>query len=147
MKILIAIDESTSTDEIVRSICKQIRPDQAEVRLLHVLEPIAASVPPQMAPGYAPELEAFAHDAKRLLARTEKTLRAVGFKTDTLLKNGDIRESIIDAAAEWNADLIILGSHNRTGAHRFLLGSVAESVARHAPCSVEIVRAPHQRAA
>jgi universal stress protein A len=38
------------------------------------------------------------------------------------------------------ADLIILGSHGRRGVDRWLLGSVAEAVARHAPCSVEIVR-------
>ena len=50
-------------------------------------------------------------------------------------------ERIIDSAAEWRADLIVVGSHGRSGIPRFLLGSVAEFVARHAKCSVEIVRA------
>ena len=55
---------------------------------------------------------------------------------------GDIRDTIIDAAAEWRADLIVVGSHGQRGIQRFLLGSVAEFVARHAKCSVEIVRTP-----
>jgi nucleotide-binding universal stress UspA family protein len=68
-------------------------------------------------------------------------MRCVGFKAETAVEVGDIREKIIDAAEEWGADLIVVGSHGRSGIPRFLLGSVAEFVARHAKCSVEIVRA------
>jgi nucleotide-binding universal stress UspA family protein len=49
---------------------------------------------------------------------------------------------IIDAAEAWKAELIVIGSHGRKGLQRFLLGSVAESIARHAACSVEIIRDP-----
>jgi nucleotide-binding universal stress UspA family protein len=49
---------------------------------------------------------------------------------------------ILDTAAKWHADLIVIGSHGRKGLDRFLLGSVSEAVARHAPCSVQIVRVP-----
>ena len=49
---------------------------------------------------------------------------------------------ILDCAAEWGADLIIVGSHGRKGIARFVLGSVSEAVARYARCSVEIVRLP-----
>jgi nucleotide-binding universal stress UspA family protein len=139
MKILVAADESSSTEQVLKMIAAQIRPENAEVRVLHVLQPVAGS-PPQMSPGYAPEMEPFANAAKDLLSRAMKALSAAGFKTETALRNGDIRETIIDTAAEWGADLIVLGSHNHRGAHRFLLGSVAESVARHSPCSVQIVR-------
>jgi nucleotide-binding universal stress UspA family protein len=141
MKVLVAVDESTLSAEIVKAVSAQIRPEKAEVRVLHVLQPIAGSVPPQMSPGYTPELEPFAKSAKELLAKTAGALRAAGFKAETMLRKGDVRELIIDTAKDWNADLIVLGSHNHSGAHRFLLGSVAESVARHAPCSVQIVRA------
>jgi nucleotide-binding universal stress UspA family protein len=140
MKVLVAIDESSSTAEVLKAIKAQMIPARTELRILHVLQPIAGSVPPQMSPGYAPELEPFAKPARELLANAAKTLDAAGFKTETALKKGDVRETIIDTAAEWGADLIVVGSHDHNGAHRFLLGSVAESVARHAPCSVEIVR-------
>jgi len=43
-------------------------------------------------------------------------------------------------ADEWGADLIVVGSHGRTGVKRWLLGSVAGAIVSHAPCSVEVVR-------
>ena len=60
----------------------------------------------------------------------------------TAVEWGDPKSKIIDAAEQWHADLIVLGSHGRTGLERFLMGSVSDAVARHAPCSVEVVRIP-----
>ncbi len=57
-----------------------------------------------------------------------------------LVIKGSVVDSILSVAKEWDADLIVLGSHGRKGFDRFLLGSVAEKVANYAPCSVEIVR-------
>lgn len=51
-------------------------------------------------------------------------------------------ESIIETAKKWGADLVALGSHGYRGFKRFLLGSVSQAVASHAPCSVEVVRKP-----
>ena len=56
---------------------------------------------------------------------------------------GHAEETLINAAKDWQADLIVLGSHGYSGFKRFLLGSVSQAVASHAPCSVEIVRARH----
>lgn len=53
---------------------------------------------------------------------------------------GHAAENIVKVATDWQADLIILGSHGYTGITKFVLGSVAESVLLNAPCSVEIVR-------
>jgi len=98
------------------------------------------AAPPQMAPGYAPELEEAAKRGRELVDRVAQTLRSAGRRIETAVVHGDVREAIVDRAAQWGADLIVLGSHGRRGASHFLLGSVAESVARHAPCSVKIVR-------
>ena len=54
---------------------------------------------------------------------------------------GDARVLLLDLAKEWNADLIVLGSHGRRGMDRMLMGSVSESVAIHAHCSVDVIRA------
>src|SRR5208283_3407639 len=124
-------DDSPFSGGLLRAVVTQFRTGNTEVRILHVLQPIGPA-PPQMAPGYAPEL----------VERIAKELHSAGFNVNTAVEVGDIRETIIDSAAEWRADLIVVGSHGQRGIQRFLLGSVAEFVARHAKCSVEIVRTP-----
>jgi nucleotide-binding universal stress UspA family protein len=140
MKILLAIDGSKFSQEALQAIVDQIPPQSVEIRVLNVLQPIAFSAPPQMSPQYAPELESQGKEARALVDRTAATLRSAGFKVEAAIEKGDIRLKIIDTAAEWDADLIVVGSHGRTGVPRLLLGSVAEFVARNAPCSVQIVR-------
>jgi nucleotide-binding universal stress UspA family protein len=77
--------------------------------------------------------------AAALLEDTADQLRRAGFVTAASLRDGDPRQVIVDYAKECRADLIVLGSHGKTGVDR-MPGSVSDSVARHAPCSVEIVR-------
>lgn len=57
-----------------------------------------------------------------------------------MLKTGDARTAILAAAVELHADLIVMGTHGRRGMSRLVLGSVAESVVRAAPCPVLLVR-------
>jgi nucleotide-binding universal stress UspA family protein len=140
MKILLAVDDSKFSEAALKTVTSQYRPQGTQVRVLHVLQPIAFSAPPQMSPGYAPELQDQGKEAEKLLQRAAQTLLGAGFQVDTEIAKGDVRERILDVAQNWHADMIVLGSHGRGGVGRFLLGSVAESVARHAPCSVEIVR-------
>jgi len=140
MKILLALDDSKFSAAALNAILSQFRPQDTQVRVLQVLQPISVSAPPQMSAKYAPELEELGKQARESLERAAKTLRDAGFQAETALEKGDVRLRIIDAAAEWNADLIVLGSHGRSGIPRLLLGSVAEFVARNAGCSVEVVR-------
>jgi nucleotide-binding universal stress UspA family protein len=140
MKILVAVDDSSFSQTALDALVRQFSPQYTEVLALHVVEPISISPPPQMDRNYAPELAAEMTEAERLVQRAAERLRDSGFKVETAVKKGDIRETIVDSAGEWGADLIMIGSHGHRGIRRFLLGSVAESVARHAPCSVEIVR-------
>jgi nucleotide-binding universal stress UspA family protein len=141
MKILMAVDHSKFSGDVVRALVQQFRTENTEVLVLHVLQPIAPA-PPQMSPGYAPELDAQKQPARELVEGIAKQLQGAGFTVDTTVRVGDVRETIIDSATEWKADLIVLASHGQRGIGRFLLGSVPEFVSRHAKCSVEIVRKP-----
>src|ERR1035441_6306264 len=129
MKILVGIDDSKFSGDVLQAVITQFRPEHIEVRVLHVLQP-SAPAPPQMAPGYAPELDDQKKPAHELVEQIASELRCAGFKVDAAVEVGDIRERIIDAAEEWGADLIVVGSHGRSGIPRLLLGSVAEFVAR-----------------
>jgi nucleotide-binding universal stress UspA family protein len=146
MKILLASDGSKFSEAAGKMIVSDLRTQGAEVLVLQVVEPLVFSTPPQMAQGYAPEMPARLHDqlnrARESVARIADPLRHAGFKVDSRVAENETRTGILDTAAQWQADLIVLGSHGEKGLRQFLLGSVAEFVARHAKCSVLVARKP-----
>lgn len=93
----------------------------------------------------AGEAEARRIDALRstyqIVAQRDATrLSEAGVPARAEVRLGDVADQLITAAIESEADLIVMGSHGRTGLERVLLGSVARNVLYHAPCSVLIVR-------
>ena len=149
MKILLAVDGSEFSRAATQALVSQMRWEGAEVLVLRLIEPRAFFTPPQMAPAYAPEKEGIIKEdflsAQESVDQASQALRAAGFTVNTRVVEAEARNGILDIAAEWRADLVVLGSHGRKGLRRFLLGSVAEFVARHAHCSVWIVRLPLDR--
>ena len=140
MKILMAVDDSRFLEERLQAVLTRGRAGTTEVMALHILQPMAPP-PPQMDAGYAPELAGEKAAGQALVDKIAEELRGAGFKAQARVEVGDARQGILDCAEDWGADLIIVGSHQPNGIQRFLLGSVSEFVARHAKCSVEIVRA------
>jgi nucleotide-binding universal stress UspA family protein len=145
MKIILAIDGSKFSEAAVQTVIEQARPQDTEIRVLHVVEPPSLLVAREMG-GYDPALdavwEAETKQAETLVTKVADGLRSKGLKVTTAVERGDPKSKIIDAASKWRADLIVVGSHGRKGLEHFLLGGVSEAVARHAGCSVEIVRIP-----
>jgi nucleotide-binding universal stress UspA family protein len=144
MKIILAVDDSNDSEAAIGALSK-LRPEENEIRVVHVLQPVAVSAPPQMAAGYAPELAGQAPEAERLVSGYANKLRSSGFRVETSVIEGDVRESIVDAAKDWPADLIVMGSKGHSAISQLLLGSAAESVVRHATCSVLIARGSKAR--
>jgi nucleotide-binding universal stress UspA family protein len=147
MKLLLAIDDSDYSRTATRAVIEQFRSEGTEVRVLNVVEwpaDLSTSVafaPGTMAGGPIAELYEETHRlSEQLLSRTAELLRASGFTASQEMREGDARHVILECAAEWKPDVIVLGSHGRTGLDRFLLGSVSENVVRHASCSVAIIR-------
>jgi nucleotide-binding universal stress UspA family protein len=143
MKILLAVDDSKFSEAAVQAVISQCKAQGAEICVLHVVDTPSLLVTREMG-GYDPGIEA-AWEVQRglgkeLLAKTADIFSASGLKCTTDMQEGDPKSKIIEAADKWGADLIIVGSHGRKGLERFLLGSVAEAVARHAHCSVQVVR-------
>jgi nucleotide-binding universal stress UspA family protein len=87
--------------------------------------------------------ETDAHATEATSARSAaQELTAAGRAYEIDVRSGDPAHEILQAASEWKADLIIMGSRGRTGLARLLLGSVVRKVVTHAPCSVLIKRLP-----
>jgi nucleotide-binding universal stress UspA family protein len=78
------------------------------------------------------------HDALAQALRTE--LREAGLDAEAERREGDPAAQLMAAAVDTEADLIVVGTHGRTGLSRALLGSVARNVLLHAPCSVLVAR-------
>ena len=146
MKILLAIDDSSCSQAATRSLRTQFRTQGSQVRVLSVVEPISVYVSADAFPHFTPQVAEIEEDRKTqatdLVNRVAKELQDAGFPSSKTVDFGDAKTIIIDNATEWGADLIVMGSHGWKGLNRFLLGSVSDAVARHAPCSVEIVRVP-----
>lgn len=142
MKLLLATDGSKFSDAAMQAVIAQVKRGETEVRVIHVVDTMYEPFPEMTAydvqARHAPNLQR--GPAEALVEATAELLRAKGLKATALVAWGDPRPKIIEAAKEWPADMIVLGSHGRTGIEAFLMGSVSDAVARHAPCSVEIVR-------
>jgi len=67
-------------------------------------------------------------------------LSAGGLRSRAVGKEGDPKTTIVDHAKEWGADLIVVGSSEKSRIEKLILGSVSESVIKHAPCSVLVVK-------
>ena len=139
MNILAPIDGSECSQAAIQELI-QTRSPGAQVRVMHVLEPFPVIEGWVYTPEWDRMLEEQRKDAEEFVARAAQTLRDANFTVTTSIETGNPKSLILDAAAKWPADLIVIGSHGRRGLDRFLLGSVSEGVARHAPCSVLIVR-------
>ena len=81
-------------------------------------------------------------EAKRCIAAAREILSGSPLTVSAEVPEYEDRpyQVILHEAQEWHADLIVLGSHGRSGFDRVVMGSVSEAVALHAKCSVEIVR-------
>jgi nucleotide-binding universal stress UspA family protein len=143
---LLAIDDSKYSRAAIRKVVAQVRTKETTVCVLHVDEPITAYISAGMVPHFVPYVTEVERDRKQqgkaLVRRAARELRKAGFKVSEAVEAGDPKAQIIDRAAEWKANLIVVGSHGLTGLNRFLMGSVSDAVVRHADCSVEVVRIP-----
>ncbi len=150
MKILLATDGSEFSLAAAHSVASRPWPAGTVFKVLSVEElvviesPMAASSLSAIYP--ASLLEELMADARARAVAAAESARSI-FKQAglTVLDDGPIpvgepRAVILDSAKAWPADLIVLGSHGRRGLDRFLMGSVAEGVAIHAHCSVEVIR-------
>ncbi len=149
MKVLIATDGSECSMLAVKAAAMRPWPVGTQMRVVSVIPVVMAiggfhPLPPIYLPGDVLEMlqtEARTR-AEEALSRAHEILSRAGIHPvhPGFLPIGDAREVILDEAAEWGADLIVLGSHGYRGLNRLMLGSVSDAVATHAPCSVEVVR-------
>lgn len=139
-KILVPIDGSNTSDKALDCALKLAQADQAEVRLIYCIDELSLLSSHE----YSGEMVQLARENGHTILHAGMTLAsAAKVKADTRLMDRvgqRLGESVTDAAGDWGADLIVLGTHGRRGIGRVLLGSGAEQVMRMSPVPVLMVR-------
>ena len=145
--IVVPIDGSEPSDAAVRLALQLASENKAEIIFVHAVElnKVAAMAGPgPIDPSYA--LEAACAGGKALLAEAKQAADAAGVKATTEQPEDSCVPSVLEIARQKKADLIVLGSHGRTGIPRLLLGSVTEGIMRQSPIPVLVCHAPERSA-
>jgi nucleotide-binding universal stress UspA family protein len=138
--VLVPTDFSTSAAQALDYAIRLARPLKARLTVLHVMQP---NPMPGVDTGVAPPATYLQEVKEAMQSNMEDALArvtAAGFTAERLVLYGIPFQGIVDTAKARQVDLIIMGTHGRTGLMYVLLGSVAEKVVRLAPCSVLVVR-------
>ena len=158
MKILIAYDGSTCADDALNDLPRAGLPREADALIVQVQERwlsppsgyktveevVVSTVAVAAKPArdmVEPQTEADGEHLETLKRASQRTgAYFPEWKTETLSLKGSPAREIIASAKEWNADLVVVGSHGCTESKRFMLGSVSHKIANEAACSVRVVR-------
>jgi nucleotide-binding universal stress UspA family protein len=136
-KLLVAVDASDPSDAAIELALRLARAEKGTVRFCHAIDVkdvlLRAAKHNQNPDTILREM----HDqADALLSSALSQARGIQVTADTAVAEGAAVEAILEAAGNYNASAIVIGTHGRRGIRRLLLGSVAESIVRHAEIPV-----------
>lgn len=144
-RILVPIDGSRPSDAGLTRAIEMARLTRGQLRLLHVTDPMPFAF---SAEGYAAmtaDVVALLREAgEEVLQKARQRVVQEGVAVDTVLFDGfgtTLCDRVCEQVTEWNAELIVIGTHGRRGLSRALLGSDAEKILRSATVPVLLVRA------
>jgi len=143
-RILVAVDGSPTSKRALREAVRLTKSSHAVLRIVHVVDVVNINAETSA------DQNAYEESLRKVGERTLKEAAAVARKTGVaaearLLEVHSMNERVADEigreAKKWRADVIVVGTHGRSGLRHLLLGSVAESVIRIAPKPVLLIRA------
>ena len=145
MKILVCVDLSDSTEEILQIIEKLCRPLNAKIWLLHNAMPEPETIEFKIDPVEAREsLAKIFHHQHRQIQELAERFRKSGVDATALLVHGKTVDTILTEAADLDIDLIVVGSHGHGAMYQLLVGSISEGVL-HKSSKPVLVIPTHER--
>jgi universal stress protein A len=140
-RILVPVDFSAHSDRALRYAARLAGQLGASVELLHVVENIPYGAFSEVYVPNIPDLmQEMVNDGVQRLTSLKTARFPHGADVETIVFVGHPASAIVDHARAGGFDLIVMGTHGRTGLSHIFLGSVAEQVVRAAPCAVLTVR-------
>ncbi|OGF16417.1 MAG: hypothetical protein A2W00_07665 [Candidatus Eisenbacteria bacterium RBG_16_71_46] len=143
MKILLGVDDSPHSRAALDYVKQAKWPAGTQAVVVSVARPAVGAYTEVYAPGGALNdsmLEEQVRYHQELASKAEQELQGSGLETEARVLSGDPREVLVEAARAVRADLVVVGSHGRSGLAKLLMGSVAAHVVAHAPCNVMVVK-------
>lgn len=140
--LLVPVDFSPGSDSALRAVARLIPAgSRSRLHLVHVVEPVAldAGIPPAVWTDVTAQVEEAARRQIEALAARLRARLGRGVRIRTHVLRDTPHDAICRLGARLGVDLIVIGTHGRTGLSRVLLGSVAERVVRHAGRPVLVV--------
>ena len=147
-RILVPFDGSPTSNAGLDEAVKLAKLTGASIRLAYVIDALPFAIDAAALTGDVPGMMAEAGAA--VLAKGKRRVAASGVPVDTFLSDNygcRVYDVVAEQVKEWNADLIVIGTHGRRGMKRLFIGSDAEQVVRSAPVPVLLVRMPQVEAA
>lgn len=141
-RILVPIDGSATSNCALVEAIKLARQHAAQVELVNIYEDILYWIDENYI-NYVELQETIRLNAEKLLTKAQAEVIQAGIPVEAKLleaKNNRIENVIIEEAKRWQAELIVIGTHGRSGFSRLMLGSVAEGVVRSASIPVLLIR-------
>lgn len=143
-RILVAVDGSPASKRALAEAIRLASDQHALLRIVHVIDdPYAYYAGDGVSPDTIATVEsAWRQAGQTILDSAANLARQNGVQPETALLEREDRPStvIVDDAKQWNADLLVLGTHGRHGLEELLLGSVAEGVVRTSSVPVLLLR-------
>ena len=145
-RIMVAVDESFMTNKVLDTAIELAKANGAELAICHGVDEtiFAHREMEMMLPNSVGKAEyKLRLGAQGFLGKAAEKATAAGVKTETKLIESEekhVSDMLAEAAAEWKADLLVVGTHGRRGVERFFVGSVAERLVRKAETSLLLVR-------
>jgi nucleotide-binding universal stress UspA family protein len=146
MRILLAVDTVATTEMLMAAVAARPWPVGTEARVISVVEDETVPQEVWREAGYhvGAVRQEMHRRGEQVSTLSVAPLEWLDIKAEVAVLRGDPQWLIPFEARKWSADLILIRAHNRTDFRNLMLGSVARSVTRNAPCSVEVVRPPRR---
>ena len=139
-RVCVAIDGSAAADHALAEALRMSEGSTVNILLLSVVD---VRVNAAEGVNFESIYQAWRGDGKKALAAASATVRAASIEPEIHLVDTDgnnVAQTIVEEAARWRADVIVIGTHGRGGLKRLMLGSAADQVIRSSPIPVLVVR-------
>ena len=141
-RIMVAVDGSATAGRGLQEAINLTKDQKARLAIVHVIDLVIVHGAGGFSSAYFGATREFARDA---IEHARKTAQSAGIEPEIqspeiVTAGYHVADTIAQLARDWNADLLVVGTHGRRGVSRLLIGSVAERIVRVAPCSLLLVR-------